>query len=47
MITTLATIDRRKIMEDIIHTEYGEWKDNTGIDTLPLALYKAAGGKYD
>ncbi len=47
MITTVATIDRRKIMEDIIHTEYGEWKDNTAIDTLPLALYKVTGGKYD
>ncbi len=33
-------------MEDMIDTEYGSWKQNTAIDTLPLALFKASGQKY-
>ncbi len=29
------------MVQDISGTEYGSWKKNPRIDTLPLALYKA------
>jgi len=38
--------DRRNIVTDISWKEYGSWKSNTMIDTLPLALYRISGGVY-
>ena len=38
--------NKRVLTDDIANTKYGNWKKNTLIDTLSLALYKASGRQF-